>query len=116
MYRGVSDFIQKAKQKHGSDLRIIAASSDNAALAAACASKALFLKCTVFVTRDTSQNVIEFLKREDAEVVIEGNSYSEALERAKAAVAANPNAYVSTSGVGTKSDFGEHTQSPRSRS
>jgi L-serine/L-threonine ammonia-lyase len=102
MYRGVSDFIQKAKQKHGSNLRIIAASSDNAALAAACASKALFLKCTVFVTRDTSQNVIEFLKREDAEVVIGGSSYSETLEKAKAAVAANPNAYVSTSGVGMK--------------
>jgi len=64
-------------------------------LAAACASKILFLKCTVFITRDTSQEVIEFLKREDAEVVIQDNSYSGALERAEAAAAANPNAYVS---------------------
>ena len=47
------------------------------------------------VTRDASQDVIEFLKREEAEVVVEGNSYSEALDRAKAAVAANPDAYVS---------------------
>ena len=46
-------------------------------LAAACASKVLFLKCTVFITRDTRQDVIEFLKREDAEVVIQGNTYSE---------------------------------------
>lgn len=37
----------------------------------------------------------EFLKREDAEVVIGGDLYSEVLDRAKAAVAANQNAYVS---------------------
>ena len=76
-------------------------------LAAACASKILFLKCMVFITRDTSRDVIEFLKREDAEVVIQGNTYSEALEKAKAAVAANQNAYVSwvsAPGLSTKSD------------
>lgn len=39
--------------------------------------------------------MIEFLKREDAEVVVGGDLYSEALEKAKAAVAANPKAYVS---------------------
>lgn len=87
-------FIQQAKQKHGKNLRVIAASSGNAALAAACASKVLFLDCTVFVTRDASEEVIEFLKREDAEVIVGGNLYSEALEKAKAAVTANPNAYV----------------------
>ena len=76
-------------------------------LAAACASKILFLKCMVFITRDTSRDVIEFLKREDAEVVIQGNTCSEALEKAKAAVAANQNAYVlwvSAPGLSTKSD------------
>ena len=50
-YRGISHFIQEAKQKHGGDLRIVAASSGNAGLAAACASKILFLDCTVFVTQ-----------------------------------------------------------------
>jgi threonine dehydratase len=75
-------------------LHIIVASSSNAALAVACASKILFLKCTVFITRHASQEVIEFLKREDAEV-IQDSSYSKAHEKAKAAVAANPNAYVS---------------------
>jgi L-serine/L-threonine ammonia-lyase len=90
----VSLFIQQAKQKRGRDLHIIAASSVEVVLAAACASKALFLKCTVFTTRDASQDAIEFLKREDAEVVVESDSYSEALEKAKAAVAANPKAYV----------------------
>lgn len=55
----------------------------------------MFLKCTVFITRDASQEVIEFLKREDAEVIIGGDLHAEVLERAKAAVAANPNAYVS---------------------
>ena len=95
-YRGVSLFIQQAKQKHGGDLRIIAASNGNAALAIACASKVLFLNCTLFVPRDTNQEVIEFLKREDAEVVVlESSSYSEAQEKAKAAVAANPKAYAS---------------------
>ena len=51
--------------------------------------------------------MIEFLKREDAEVVIQGNTYSEALEKAKVAVAANQNAYVSwvsAPGLSTKSD------------
>ena len=62
--------------------------------AAVCAFEILSLKCTAFITRDTSQEVIEFLKREDAEVVIQDNTYFGALERAKAAVAANPNAYV----------------------
>ena len=61
------------------------------ALAAACASKILFLNCTVFITRDASQEVIEFLKREDAEVFVQGNSYSGTLERARAVVVTNPN-------------------------
>lgn len=39
--------------------------------------------------------MIRFLKQEEAKVVVEGDLYSEALEKAKAAVAANPNAYVS---------------------
>jgi len=54
----------------------------------------MFLKCTVFITRDTSQDVIRFLNQEEAEVVVEGDFYPEALEKAKVAVAANPNAYV----------------------
>ena len=114
-YRGVSLFIQKAKEKHGRDLHIVSASGSNAALAAACASKSLFLSCTVFITQDTSQDVIEFLKREDAKVVIEGNSYSKVLKKAKAAVAANPNAYVSASRAQTKSGLHKRTQDPRSR-
>ena len=36
--------------------------------------------------------VIDFLKREDAEVVVGGSSHSKALKKAKAAVAANPKA------------------------
>ena len=93
----MSLFIQQAKEKHGSDLHIIAASNGNGALAAACASKALFLKCTVFITRGASQDLIEFLKREKAEVVVESRFYSNTLSKAKAAVAANPKAYVQMS-------------------
>lgn len=91
----MSLFIQEAKQKHGRDLHIVTASNGNGALAAACASKALFLKCTVFVTEDASQGVIEFLKREEAEVVIGDKLYSKVLEKAKATVSANPKACVS---------------------
>jgi len=55
-----------------------------------------------------AQEVIEFLKREDAEVVIQGNSYSGALERARAVVVTNPNPYgswMSAPSVSTKSDL-----------
>ena len=75
-------------------MHVIAASNGNGALAAACASKALFLDCTVFVTEGASQGVVELLKRDEAEVIVEGKLYSEALKKAKAAVSANPKAYV----------------------
>ena len=98
-------------------MHVVAASNGNGALAAACASKALFLECTVFVTEGVSQGVVELLKREEAKVIVEGKLYSKALKKAKAAVAANPKAYasrVSTSKVQAKSDLHKRTQDPRS--
>lgn len=82
-YRGISNFVQQAKEKHGSNLHVIAASSGNGALAAACASKALFVKCTVFITKGASQEIIELLKREEAEVIVGGSSHGKALKRPK---------------------------------
>ncbi|KAF9650792.1 hypothetical protein BDM02DRAFT_3066898, partial [Thelephora ganbajun] len=93
-YGGASRFIQEAKEEYGSDLYIISASSGNPTLAVACAPKVLFCKCAVFITRDASQEATESLKPEDVGVVAGGNLYSETLEKTKAAVAANPNAYV----------------------
>jgi hypothetical protein len=49
----------------------------------------------VFVTSDASQEILEFLKRKEAEVVVGGKTSSKAMKKAKAAVAADPHAYVS---------------------
>ena len=91
----MSHLVQEARKKHGWDLQVIIASNGDAALATACTSKALSSPCTVFVTRDASQDLIKSLKLEEAIVVVGGDTDSEALEQAKAAAAANPHAYVS---------------------
>jgi len=48
----------------------------------------------VFVTKDASQEIIERLKREEAKVIVGGDSQGKALKKAKAAVEGNPHAYV----------------------
>ena len=64
-----------------------------AGLAAACASKALGLRCTVFLPEGVDASTIEFMQREGAEIVTAGKIYLEALKAAEKAVAADLNAY-----------------------
>ncbi|KAF8270353.1 tryptophan synthase beta subunit-like PLP-dependent enzyme [Lactarius quietus] len=51
-YRGVSHFIQRALATHGSTLHVVCASGGNAGLAAACASQALGVPCTIYLPID----------------------------------------------------------------
>ena len=73
-------------------MHLIVASGGNAGLAAACASNALNLRCTVYLPQGASESTLAFLKQEGAEVVEHGKCYDEALAAAEAAVAAEDNA------------------------
>ena len=75
-------------------MHLIIASGGNAGLAAAWAAKVLGVKCTVYLPHGVSQSTIDFMRKEGAEVVIEGHYYLQALQRAQQAVESEPNAYV----------------------
>ena len=91
-YRGISHFAQHALRTHGPDTHLIIASGGNAGLAAACAANVLKLRCTVFLPHGVSQSTIDFMRKEGAEVVIGGDCYLQALQRAQAAVDAEAKA------------------------
>ncbi|KAF9562186.1 tryptophan synthase beta subunit-like PLP-dependent enzyme [Agrocybe pediades] len=93
-YRGISHFIQKSRQTLGSDVHVVIASGGNAGLAAACAAKALKLRCTVFIPDGVTQSTLDVLKREEAEVIVGGEHYSEALARAADVVASDSKAVM----------------------
>jgi L-serine/L-threonine ammonia-lyase len=73
-------------------VHLIAASGGNAGLAAACASNAFHVRCTVFLPAWATQSTIDVLKRQKAEVKVVGLHYAEALKAAQAAVDAEENA------------------------
>lgn len=91
-YRGISHFAQYAFRTHGPDTHLVIASGGNAGLAAACAANVLKLRCTVFLPHGVSQPTIDFMRKEGAEVVIGGDCYLQALQRAQAAVDAEAKA------------------------
>lgn len=93
-YRGISYFIQRAKQRHGNDLHCVIASGGNAGLAAACAARILKVKCTVYIPEGVAEGTLAFLKQENAEVVVIGRFYAEALDAAKRAAATDVNAVM----------------------
>ena len=68
------------------------ASSGNSGLAAAWASNALGLRCTVFLPAGVSASTMEFMKREGAEVIVEGNIYLDAKRAAEKLVESESNA------------------------
>ncbi|KAF8627898.1 hypothetical protein AX15_004192 [Amanita polypyramis BW_CC] len=85
-YRGVSHFVQRAKDKHSSSLHAIIASGGNAGLAAACAACALGVKCTVYLPLGAADTTLSFLLQQGARVVVTGAFYSETLAAAREAV------------------------------
>jgi hypothetical protein len=48
----------------------------------------------VYIVEDVSQEILDFLKKQQAEVIIAGKYYAQALELAEEAVKCNKNGYV----------------------
>lgn len=91
-YRGISHFIKKAKEESGPSVHLVIASGGNAGLAAACAARALKLKCSVFIPEGVAQKTLELLRVENADVIVQGRFYAEALKAAQEMVAKEPQA------------------------
>ncbi len=97
-YRGLSLFVQRTKEKHGPSVHLIVASGGNAGLAGACAANALGLRCTVYVPEGVAERTLDLLKGENAETVVIGKMYAEALAAAQKAIEAAENACVQLDG------------------
>ena len=90
--RGISHFIQKAVEKHGAGVHLVAASGGNAGLATACAGNALGVRCTIFLPQGAAASTLAFFRMEGAEVREVGTCYQDALGAAEALVAAEDHA------------------------
>jgi L-serine/L-threonine ammonia-lyase len=88
----MSLFAQRAKEEHGPSVHLVIASGGNAALAAACAARSLDVRCTVYIPDGAAQTTLNLLRRENAEVVVGGKHYAEALRAAKQVVDTEENA------------------------
>ncbi|KAF8162968.1 tryptophan synthase beta subunit-like PLP-dependent enzyme [Crassisporium funariophilum] len=93
-YRGISHFIKQAKDKSGPSVHLVIASGGNAGLAAACAAKSLGLRCSVFIPEGVTKNTLGLLKQENAEVIVGGRHYAEALKAAEELVKEDPQAVM----------------------
>ncbi|TFK72540.1 tryptophan synthase beta subunit-like PLP-dependent enzyme [Pluteus cervinus] len=93
-YRGVSLFVERAKEKHGTDLHLVIASGGNAGLAAACAARVLNVRCTVYIPEGVAERTLFLLKQEGANVVVRGRVYAKALEAALENVKQESNAVM----------------------
>ena len=70
------------------------ASGGNAGIAAACAARRLGRPCTVFIPDGASPSTLALLKSEEADVVVQGRFYAEAVGAAKALVEKEDHACV----------------------
>jgi L-serine/L-threonine ammonia-lyase len=75
-------------------VHLVIASGGNAALAAACAARSLQVRCSVYIPNGVAQSTLDLLRRENAEVVVGGQHYAEALRAAKTVVDDEDNACV----------------------
>lgn len=85
-YRGISLFAQRAKEVYGPSVHLVIASGGNAGLAAACAAKLLEIRCSVYLPEGATQKTLEILQREQADVIVTGRFYAEALKAAREVV------------------------------
>ncbi|KAG7097364.1 hypothetical protein E1B28_004714 [Marasmius oreades] len=92
--RGIGYFIEKVKKDHGPDVHLIIASGGNAGYAAACAARTLGVKCTVYIPQGVAQTTLDLLDAQDAQVVVIGKLYLEALNAAQEAVSSDSNAVM----------------------
>ncbi|KAI0312735.1 tryptophan synthase beta subunit-like PLP-dependent enzyme [Amylostereum chailletii] len=92
--RGISHYIREQFIKRGPSLHVVCASGGNAGLAAACASKTLGVKCTIFLPEGVDAGTHRFLAAQGADVVVGGAVYQEALNAASARVSQDENAVL----------------------
>ncbi|KAF7304698.1 PALP domain-containing protein [Mycena kentingensis (nom. inval.)] len=90
--RGMTYYSQRAKEQRGPTVHLVIASGGNAGFAVACAARSLGVRCTVFLPEWPADSSVAFLKNENAHVVIQGKTYGEAWQAAKAFAAAEENA------------------------
>lgn len=84
-FRGISLIAQKAKDR-SPDAHLVIASGGNAGLAAACAAKAVGLKCSVYLPVGLDSKFLERLKEQDAYVFEHGVNYDAAYKKAQQVV------------------------------
>ncbi|KAG5652962.1 hypothetical protein H0H81_002970, partial [Sphagnurus paluster] len=93
-YRGISLFVQRAKETNGPGVHLIVASGGNAGLATACAANDLQVKCSVYIPEGAAQSTLDILGRQNATVVVIGRHYEDALHAASTAVSREPAAVM----------------------
>lgn len=89
-YRGLSHFVQNVRRDKGPDAHLVIASGGNAATAAACAARAVGVKCSTFMPLGTPDAVRAYVERLGADVRIEGSDYFLALQSAQSFVEDDP--------------------------
>ena len=89
-YRGISLLAQHLKNLNGNQAHLVIASGGNAGYAAACASKQLGLRRTVYLPEGATPYMLRLLRNEGAQVIIHGSYYYEALQEAERKAADDP--------------------------
>lgn len=91
----MSHYLEHQLAIHGPSMHVVCASSGNAGISAAYASRALGLKCTVFLPEGVHPATTEYLKLLEAELVVTpGKYFAYALRAAEEAVKNNGNAWA----------------------
>ncbi|KAI0060883.1 tryptophan synthase beta subunit-like PLP-dependent enzyme [Artomyces pyxidatus] len=93
-FRGLSHFVQHHRALHGPALHVVCASGGNAGLAAACASQAVGVRCTVYLPEGVAASTQAYLRTLGAELVVAGAFYAETLAAAEAAAAGDEKAVL----------------------
>ncbi|KAF8448051.1 tryptophan synthase beta subunit-like PLP-dependent enzyme [Boletus edulis BED1] len=96
-YRGISLRVQELKAQHGPALHVFIASGGNAGLAAAVATRALGVRCTVYLPVVVSKDTQDLLRKQGSSVVLVGQIHSDALKAMYQAVQEDPNGVVLSS-------------------
>lgn len=86
--------MQHHVRERGQSVQFIIASGGNAGLAAACAAKALQVKCTIYLPEWVNESLLSVFAEEGAQVVVGGKIYADALQAAQQAVDSNADAVM----------------------
>ncbi|KAF5376551.1 hypothetical protein D9757_008299 [Collybiopsis confluens] len=90
-FRGMSLFVRRALQTHGKSVHFVIASGGNAGLAVACAANIAGAKCTVYLPEGASESTMRLLEGQNAEVIVVGKYYLEAVNAANEAASSHKN-------------------------